>query len=67
MKTGAAIFWIGFTLTICIVIIYIIMMIVDVTCFTSWITSLCLCGTVLVGSVMMLIGRALERKAGDYI
>lgn len=64
MKTGSSLFWIGFLITIGIIITYIVMLIVDVTCFTTWIISLSLCGIVLVGSVMMLVGRSLERKSG---
>jgi len=66
-KTGKTIFWIGFIITIAIVITYLITLVVDATCFTSWVTSLSLCGIVLVGSILMLIGRALERRYGDEI
>lgn len=65
--TGKYIFWTGFILTIGIVMAYIIIMIIDVTCFTSWITSLSLCGIVLLGSILMLIGRAIERCSDDEI
>ena len=65
--TGKYIFWTGFILTIGIVMAYIIIMIIDVTCFTSWITSLSLCGIVLLGSILMLIGRAIERLSDDEI
>ncbi|MBJ2195925.1 MAG: hypothetical protein JFT11_09225 [Muribaculaceae bacterium] len=65
--TGKYIFWTGFILTIGIVMAYIIIMIIDVTCFTSWITSLSLCGIVLLGSILMLIGRAIERRSDDEI
>ena len=44
MKYGALLFWIGFILNIGIIIAYIILAIIDVTCFTTWITSLTLCG-----------------------
>lgn len=65
--TGRILFWIGFILTIGIVIAYIITMIVDVTCFTSWITSLTLCGIVLLGAILMLAGRSIERRYGNEI
>lgn len=65
--TGKSIFWTGFILTIAIVITYIIILIIDVTCFTTWVTSLTLCGVVLLGSILMLIGRAIERRTGDEI
>lgn len=62
MKYGALLFWIGFILNIGIIIAYIILAIIDVTCFTTWITSLALCGFVLVGAILMLIGRTIERN-----
>lgn len=62
MKYGALLFWIGFILNIGIIIAYIILAIIDVACFTTWITSLTLCGFVLVGAILMLIGRTIERN-----
>ncbi len=62
MKYGALLFWIGFILNIGIIIAYIILAIIDVTCFITWITSLTLCGFVLVGAILMLIGRTIERN-----
>lgn len=59
-KMGRSIFWIGFTITVCVVIAYIVMMLIYVTTFASWIASLILCGTVLLGSVLMLIGRSMQ-------
>ena len=66
-KMGRSIFWIVFTITVCVVIAYIVMMLIYITTFASWIASLILCGTVLLGSVLMLIGRSIERKSGDEI
>lgn len=66
-KTGKSIFWTGFILTITIVIAYITILIIDVTCFTSWVATLTMCGLVLLGSILMLMGRAMERRAGDEI
>ena len=65
MKTGTIIFFTGFILTISIIAAYIIILIVDVTVFTTWIMSMTVCGLVLLGSVMMLVGRALERRSSD--
>ena len=62
MKYGALLFWIGFILNIGIIIAYIILAIIDVICFTTWITSFTLCGFVLVGAILMLIGRTIERN-----
>ena len=66
-KMGAALFWTGFILTIAIIIGYIIVMLINVTTYTSWIASLFVCGVVMSGAVLMLIGRAVERKSGDEI
>lgn len=66
-RTGTFLFWAGFVITIGIVIGYIITLVINVTCFTAWITSLSLCGGVLVGSILMLIGRALERRSGEDV
>ena len=65
MKVGKIIFFTGFYITLAIIAVYIVMMLIDVSFFTTWITSLTMCGLVLLGNVMMLVGRAIERKGGD--
>ena len=65
MKVGKIIFFTGFYITLTIIAVYIVMMLIDVSFFTTWITSLTMCGLVLLGTVMMLVGRAIERKGGD--
>lgn len=65
MKVGKIIFFTGFYITLAIITVYIVMMLIDVSFFTTWITSLTMCGLVLLGTVMMLVGRAIERKGGD--
>lgn len=65
MKVGKIIFFTGFDITLAIIAVYIVMMLIDVSFFTTWITSLTMCGLVLLGTVMMLVGRAIERKGGD--
>lgn len=65
MKVGKIIFFTGFYITLAIIAFYIVMMLIDVSFFTTWITSLTMCGLVLLGTVMMLVGRAIERKGGD--
>lgn len=64
MKTGKTLFWIGFVITLGVIIAYLTLMIVEVPAFAGWIASLSLCGMVLVGSGMMLIGRSIERHDG---
>lgn len=66
-STGKTLFWVGFLITIGIIIAYIILMIIDVTAFTTWVTSLSLCGIVLIGAILMLMGRSMERRAGDDV
>lgn len=65
MKVGKIIFFTGFYITLAIIAVYIVMMLIDVSFFTTWITSLTMCGLLLLGTVMMLVGRAIERKGGD--
>ena len=65
MKVGKIIFFTGFYITLAIIAVYIVMKLIDVSFFTTWITSLTMCGLVLLGTVMMLVGRAIERKGGD--
>lgn len=64
MKTGKTLFWVGFVLTLGVIIAYLTIMIVEVPAFTGWIASLSLCGLVLVGSVLMLMGRSIEKHDG---
>lgn len=64
MKTGKRLFWIGFVITLGVIIAYLTMMIVDVPAFAGWVASLSLCGMVLVGSALMLIGRSIEKRDG---
>ena len=65
MKVGKIIFFTGFYITLAIIAVYIVMMLIYVSFFTTWITSLTMCGLGLLGTVMMLVGRAIERKGGD--
>ena len=65
MKVGKIIFFTGFYITLAMIAVYIVMMLIDVSFFTTWITLLTMCGLVLLGTVMMLVGRAIERKGGD--
>lgn len=66
-RLGAILFWAGFIITICIIVFFIVMLLINVTTYASWFASLFLCGMVLLGSVLMLIGRGIERKSGDDV
>lgn len=63
-KTGRSLFWAGFILTIAVVAGFIVMMIIGVAPFTTWVSALTLCGLVLVGALLMYLGRAFERGTG---
>lgn len=63
-KIGACLFWTGFVLTMATIVSYIIAMLINVTVYASWIVSLSVCGVVMLGAILMLIGRAVERKSG---
>lgn len=63
MKTGKTLFWVGLCVNVGVIITYLILMIIGVDAFASWIVSLSLCGIVLVGSVLMLLGRSLEKHS----
>lgn len=63
-KTGRSLFWAGFILTIAVVAGFIVMMIIGVAPFTTWVSALTLCGLVLVGALLMYLGRAFERGSG---
>ena len=66
-RLGTTLFWTGFIITICIIVFFIIMMLINVTTYASWFASLFLCGVVLLGSVLMLIGRGIERKSSEDV
>lgn len=64
MNIGKTIFWAGFVITLGIIIAYLLTMIIGVEAFAGWIVSLSLCGVVMVGAVLMIIGRAIEKRSG---
>ena len=63
-RTGKSLFWAGFILTLAVVIGFIVMMMVGVAPFTTWVSALTLCGLVLVGALLMYLGRSFERGTG---
>lgn len=64
MKTGRNIFWAGFIIALGVIIGYLVAMILGIELFGGWITSLSSCGIIMAGSLMMLIGKAIERRNG---
>lgn len=66
MKTGKTIFWIGFIITLGIIIAYLLTMIIGVAASAGWIVSMSLCGVVMVGALLMIIGRVIDKRSGDF-
>lgn len=64
---GKTLFWVGICLITGIVLAYIIVMIVDVTCLGTWITAISVLGITIIAAALMLLGRSLEQKADDDI
>ena len=61
MKTlGKAIFWIGFVALIGVVIAYLIIIISGAIAFATTATSLSICGIILLGALLMLLGHHYE-------
>lgn len=59
---GKGLFWIGFILLMGVVMAYLIMMLAGTLAFATWVTTLTICGIILIGGLLMLIGRTYERK-----
>ena len=66
MKTGKTIFWPGFMITLGIIIAYLLTMIIGVAASAGWIVSMSLCGVVMVGALLMIIGRVIDKRSGDF-
>ncbi len=59
---GKAIFWIGFIVLIGVVMAYLIIMLAGALAYVTTVSVLTLCGAILVGALLMLMGRAYERR-----
>lgn len=65
MKTlGKALFWIGFVALIGIVLAYLLIIFSGALVYTTTTTALTICAIILVGSLLMLMGRSYE-KSGE--
>lgn len=63
MKTlGKGLFWIGFIALIGVVLAYLIIIISGAIAFTTIATSLTICAIILVGALLMLLGRYYEKS-----
>lgn len=59
---GKGLFWIGFILLMGVVVAYLILMAAGALKTATWVTDLTIIGAVLLGGLLMLLGRASERK-----
>lgn len=66
MRTGKTIFWIGFVLTVGIILAYLVLMFIGIpSSFANWLSTLVFCGIVLVGAILMVLGRYIERSSSS--
>ena len=66
MKAGKTIFLAGFMLTLGIIIAYLLTIIVGVAAFAGEIASIILCVSLSVGTVLMVLGRWVEKRMSLY-
>lgn len=65
MKTlGKILFWIGFVALIGVVIAYLIIVLTGAMAFATTATALSICAIILIGTLLMLMGRSYE-KSGE--
>lgn len=63
MKTiGKGLFWIGFILLMGVVMAYLIIMITGAIAFATTASALSICAIILIGGLLMLMGRTYERR-----
>ncbi len=61
---GKALFWIGFVALIGVVLAYLIIILTGAVAFATTATALSICAIILIGSLLMLMGRSYE-KSGE--
>lgn len=61
---GKALFWVGFVALIGVVIAYLIIILTGAVAFATTATALSICAIILIGSLLMLMGRSYE-KSGE--
>lgn len=64
MKTGRNIFWAGFIIALGVLIGYLLAIVIGIGIFADCIISVALCCAILLGSLLMLWGKAIERRNG---
>ena len=59
---GKVLFWIGFAALIGVVLAYLIIIISGVLAFATTTTALSICAIILIGALLMLLGRYYEKS-----
>ena len=59
---GKILFWIGFVALIGVVLAYLIIIISGALAFATTATALSICAIILIGALLMLVGRYYERS-----
>lgn len=60
---GKALFWLGFIVLIGVVFAYLIIMLAGSVAFATTTAVLSICAVILIGALLMLMGRGYERRA----
>jgi uncharacterized membrane-anchored protein len=60
---GKGLFWLGFIVLIGVVFAYLIMMIAGSIAFATTTAVLSICAVILIGALLMIMGRGYERRA----
>ena len=60
---GKALFWIGFIILMGVVTAYLIIMLAGSVAFATTTAMLSICALILIGALVMLMGRSYERRA----
>ncbi len=60
---GKGLFWLGFIVLIGVVFAYLIMMLAGSIAFATTTAVLSICAVILIGALLMIMGRGYERRA----
>ncbi len=60
---GKALFWIGFIILMGVVVAYLIIMFAGTLAYLTTTTVLSICALIFIGALVMLMGRAYERRS----
>ena len=60
---GKGLFWLGFIILIGVVFAYLIMMLAGSIAFATTAAVLSICAVILIGALLMIMGRGYERRA----